>query len=69
MNVSEIRREIEIVERTVNANTDIKDIQGLVAKGVWEIALQLCELIEQSTAEQKEARAQQDSGGRRQTIR
>ena len=45
MNVKEIQREIEVVEKTANSNVDIKDIQGQIAKGVWEIALQLAQLM------------------------
>lgn len=41
MDVKEISAEIENVDRNVEKNTDSKYVWGLVARGVWQIALQL----------------------------
>jgi hypothetical protein len=41
MTVEEIEKEIEHVEKAAESNTDLKMIHGLIAKGVWQIALQL----------------------------
>lgn len=40
----EILREQETVEKITLANTDTRDVLAVMARGVWEIALQLAEL-------------------------
>lgn len=46
MTIKEIEREKELVDKTVNANVDLKDVHGLIAKACWEVALQLAQLQE-----------------------
>jgi hypothetical protein len=42
MTALEIENEIESnIERVVNSNTDMKDFAGVIARGCWQIALQL----------------------------
>lgn len=44
MTVEEISAEIESVDRGVDKNTDNKYVFGLIARGIWQIALQLAEM-------------------------
>lgn len=46
MTIKEIEKEIEVVDRGANSNTDVRHITGLQARGAWEIALQLAKLVE-----------------------
>ena len=47
MTAQEISNEIDgNVERIVNSNTDMKDIAGVIARGVWQLALQVAKLYE-----------------------
>lgn len=44
MDVRELELELERVESQVARNIDIKDIQGIIARGIWQVALQLAKL-------------------------
>lgn len=44
MTRAEIQREIEAVESAVEKNTDLKFVHGLIARGIWQVALQLAKL-------------------------
>ena len=45
MTAQEISNEIDgNVERIVNSNTDMKDFAGVIARGIWQLALQVAKL-------------------------
>ena len=46
MNVKELTNELENVELAVTRMHEAKDMYGLIARGVWQIALQLAKLNE-----------------------
>jgi hypothetical protein len=49
MNVKELENTIETVDITVDKTSrgnDEKIIQGLIARGIWQVALQLARLVE-----------------------
>jgi hypothetical protein len=46
MDRHEIAREIETVDLIVSKNVDVRDVQGLIAKGVWQLVLQVRLLVE-----------------------
>lgn len=51
MNVQEIEREIEHVDKTANANTDSRDLLALIARGIWVLALQVAIITDQAEHE------------------
>lgn len=51
MTVEELEHEIEHVEKLANHNTDTRDVAGAIAKGVWQVALQLAKLNENTNGE------------------
>lgn len=44
MNVKELENELDKVELAVSRLHEAKDMYGLIARGVWQIALQLGKL-------------------------
>lgn len=47
MTIEEIEKEIETVERGAISNNDSRYVAGIIARGVWQIVLQLAKLNEQ----------------------
>ncbi len=46
MNVQELENELDKVELAVSRLHEAKDMYGLIARGVWQVALQLAKLNE-----------------------
>lgn len=44
MDIKEIQNEIERVDRAAEHNTDQKLVLGLIARGIWQVALQVARL-------------------------
>ena len=47
MNVKELENELDKVELAVSRLHEAKDMYGLIARGCWQIALQLAKLTEE----------------------
>lgn len=45
MTVAELEHEVEKVESAMAKNLTAVDVQGHIARGIWQVALQLAKLV------------------------
>lgn len=65
MNVQEIEREIETVDKVANSNTDMRDVAGHLCRGIWELALQMAIINDQAERDHDRLVNEQNAKGYR----